>query len=157
MLCSVPDSDLLSCLSPAGDALWWNAGWVPAAKSWAGWEQTVERICRTQLHVITFTSWGQRTSPSDFYLFLFPPAERDHRHREGHPELSDLCLSVSSRQVPRLGASVVPRKAEQPGVCISCFVQCLANLLPLSLRVLVFLCVTKWAVHTVLYFYLSVN
>lgn len=69
MLCSVPDSDLFSWLSPAGDALWWNAGWVPAAKSWAGWVQTVEWICRTQLHVLTFMSWGRRTSLVIFTCF----------------------------------------------------------------------------------------
>lgn len=69
------------------------------------------------MHVFTFTSWTRRTSPSDCYLFLFPPAERaaaaaGHRHKEGNPELSDFCLSVSSGQVPRLRASMVTRKAE---------------------------------------------
>ena len=60
---------------------------------------------------------GPKDFTSDFYLFLFPPAEMaqlllDHRHREGHPELSGFCLSMFSGQVPRLGASAITRKAE---------------------------------------------
>lgn len=68
MLCSVPDSDLFSWLSPAGDALWWNAGWVPAAKSWAGWVQTVERICITQYACFHLHELG----PKDFTQWFLP-------------------------------------------------------------------------------------
>lgn len=65
---------------------------------------------------------GPKDFTSDFYLFLFPPAETaaaaaGHRHREDHPELSDFCLWA----VGRCHVSGLPWSPERLSSLVSAF------------------------------------